>query len=107
MRISLLLVCIVFAIGCSSTSPTTLIHLGGGNALTTEAVDKIAKDKGITRKEAVEQMRTATANKRVSEHAAKYGISEEQAREQLAFGDKHESIPYLQYSNQQAANSID
>jgi len=67
-------------VGCGGP---TFTNLGNGVAVPLESIDKYASEHGVTRAEARAQLRIETDNRRTNDHAAKYGISDEEAKRQL------------------------
>lgn len=67
-------------IGCGGP---TFTDLGNGVAVPLESIEKYASEHGVTRAEARAQLRIATDDRKTNDHAAKYGISDEEAKRQL------------------------
>ncbi len=72
-------VMIVFG-GCGGPSFT---NLGNGVAVPPETIGEYAELRGITRAEARARMREESDKQRISDHAKKYGVPLEEAKEQL------------------------
>lgn len=89
------LFCLTPVFGCSSSSNPVFVHVGHGHAVPSEVIDFRVTESGLTREQAIEQIGAEHFERRVEEHADKYGIGFDEARQQLAYADKHESIPFL------------
>ncbi len=102
MRIVLLIGCAVISTGCVRSN-NAFVSVGNGNAVPTEWLEKVAKEKGQTFEQTLKELRVNNKAKRIKDHAAKYGITEDEARQQLAYADKHEKIPYLKANRREAS----
>ncbi len=71
---------LVVVAGCAGP---TFTNLGNGVGVPAESIEKYATEHGVTRAEARSQLRKQSDDNRIQEHAAKYGISEEQAKRQI------------------------
>lgn len=77
---SITLLLLVVVSGCSGP---TFTNLGNGVAVPSESIDRYANEHGITRAEARLKLREKSDDDRVKEHAAKHGISLEDAKQQI------------------------
>jgi hypothetical protein len=67
-------------VGCSGRVFT---NLGNGVAVQSEAIGALAREKGITRVQARALLREESDQQRIAEHAETYGVSLDEAKEQL------------------------
>ena len=85
MRLTLCIVGLLAAIGCGGP---TFRNIGVGRdsiGVSTQAIDAYAARHGVTHEQAVQEMHRAHQQDRIAQHAAKYGISAQQAEAQLLF----------------------
>lgn len=76
----IVIVLFCFLSGCSGP---TFTNLGNGVAVPVESIDRYAAENGLTPAQAQTQLRRESDQRRVKEHAAKFGISEAEANRQL------------------------
>ena len=67
-------------VGCAGP---TFADLGNGVAVPSQSIDEHAAANGLTRAQARMQMRRDSDDQRIADHAEKYGVSREEAEEQL------------------------
>ena len=67
-------------VGCSGR---VFANLGNGVAVPSEAIDALAREKGITHAQARNLLREESEQQWIAEHAETYGVSFDEAKEQL------------------------
>ncbi len=63
----------------------TFTNIGNGVGIPAESIEDYARAHGVSRGEARVQMRAQSDERRITEHAKKYGLTMEQAMKQLKF----------------------
>ena len=79
-RLILMSFAMILFVGCGSRNFT---NLGNGVAVPSGSIANYAEANGLTRDEALARMRDESEQRRIAEHADKYGVSNQEAKEQL------------------------
>ncbi len=95
MRRSLVFIVLFsLVLGCSGP---TFTNVGGGRAksvgigVTPQSIEQYARDHGVSTVEAKARIRAEAAARRIESHANKYGLTIDQAKEQLKYAGEIEN----------------
>ncbi len=84
-RVLLIPLATLLLFGCTSR---TFTDLGNGVGVPLSSIDEHAAENGLTRAQARAQMKQEFDQRRIAEHAERYGISPEEATIQLERADE-------------------
>ena len=79
-RLTLMFLAMILLVGCAGR---TFTDLGNGVGVPSGSIADYAEAHGLTHAEARTRMRDESDQQRIGEHAEKYGVSEDEAKEQI------------------------
>ncbi len=82
-------VCLLVTLAVVGCRGPVFTDLGNGTAVQLEALDALAREKDITRDQAGALLRQQADQQKIAEHAETYGISLDEAKEQLEHAAKY------------------